>query len=51
MAVAGNLIERPVIKIEFEPKYDLLVQQFSSELDEAKVVFRSFNIIYNVLQN
>ena len=39
IAIAGSLLERPIIKEEFEAKFGVLINQFSSELDTAKIIF------------
>ena len=38
-AIAGNLIERPVIKEDFDGNYKLMIRQFEIELNQAKIIF------------
>ena len=38
IAIAGNLLDRPIIEEEFNSKYTVLVNQFDAELDMAKVI-------------
>ncbi|XP_037074053.1 dynein beta chain, ciliary-like [Pollicipes pollicipes] len=39
ITMCGTLLERSVIKEDFEPKYNQLLQMIHAELDEAKVVY------------
>ena len=61
LAIAGNLIERPMIKAKFDPKYQMLLEAFDRELDQVKIIFDSdkvcsrwlmftkSNYMYNIL--
>ena len=39
LAISGTLIERPVIKEDFDGKYKVLLNQFDLELNQAKSIF------------
>jgi len=39
LAIAGTLIERPIIKEDFDGKYKVLLVQFDIELSQAKTIF------------
>ncbi|CBY35492.1 unnamed protein product, partial [Oikopleura dioica] len=41
LAIAGNLIERPVIAEDFNPKYKVLLETFDEELNTCKDIYDS----------
>ena len=46
LAIAGNLIERPMIKAKFDSKYQMLLEAFDKELDQVKIIFDTDKVIY-----
>ena len=39
LSIFGSLLERPIIKHDFDHKYPILLKLFNKSLDESKMIF------------